>query len=105
MVVDEDDGKHKRCRLVLVPEFSKTGILALVNLRTLRVKTLRFRGEGMAGGTGSSDDGKPCLSTTCYALTYPSMNSSFTVVSALEHKPLVEPASSVPHSSNNSGLF
>ncbi|KAF9533433.1 DNA polymerase alpha/epsilon subunit B-domain-containing protein [Crepidotus variabilis] len=38
---------QKRCRLVLVPSFSKTGILVLLNLRTLNVKTIKFGVHGM----------------------------------------------------------
>ncbi|KZT28588.1 hypothetical protein NEOLEDRAFT_1161072 [Neolentinus lepideus HHB14362 ss-1] len=47
--------KDKRCRIVLVPRFSETGILVLVNLRTLDVKTVQFATEGMASG-GNEDD-------------------------------------------------
>jgi len=36
----------QRCRLVMVPEFSKTGALVLVNIRTLDVKTVCFGTEG-----------------------------------------------------------
>lgn len=39
MAVDGD----VRCRVVLVPEFASTGMLVLVNLRTLAVKTRSFR--------------------------------------------------------------
>jgi DNA polymerase delta subunit 2 len=34
--------RPKRCRIVLLPEFAKTGTMVLVNLRTLRVKNVRF---------------------------------------------------------------
>ena len=40
LVVGED-GKAL-CRIVLVPEFASTGVLVLVNLRTLEVKTRTF---------------------------------------------------------------
>ncbi|KAJ3990034.1 DNA polymerase alpha/epsilon subunit B-domain-containing protein [Lentinula detonsa] len=82
----KDDGLRKRCRLVLVPEFSETGILVLVNLRSLRVKTVRFRGENM---TGSLADGN---------------HVDVMESSSSEPVPLVEPESSMPHSSNSSKL-
>lgn len=45
----------KRCRIVLVPRFSKTGLLVLVNLRTLDVQTVQFDVEGMVSGGGEVD--------------------------------------------------
>ena len=50
MAEPDDGGGEKRCRVVLVPSFAETGILALVNLRTLAVKTVHFAVEGMTGG-------------------------------------------------------
>ena len=47
---DEDRKDERRCRIVLVPEFRKTGVLALVNLRTLKVRTVQFAVEGMRAG-------------------------------------------------------
>ncbi|KAJ4488230.1 DNA polymerase alpha/epsilon subunit B-domain-containing protein [Lentinula aciculospora] len=55
----KDDGLRKRCRLVLVPGFAETGIFALINLRTLRVKAIRFRGENMSGSMEDGGDGGP----------------------------------------------
>ncbi|KAJ6546452.1 DNA polymerase alpha/epsilon subunit B-domain-containing protein [Mycena vulgaris] len=53
---DKDSGKPlKRCRVVLVPRFSDTGLLVLVNLRTLDVKCVKFGIKGMSGG----NDGMP----------------------------------------------
>src|SRR5262249_35638467 len=52
MVVDsiDDGGDDKtRCRLVMVPEFAKTEVLVLLNLRTLNVKTVTFAVHGMRG--------------------------------------------------------
>ncbi|KAF8655807.1 hypothetical protein AX16_002892 [Volvariella volvacea WC 439] len=43
-------GRKKRCRIILVPEFSTTGTIVLVNLRTLETKTMRFGLENMTGG-------------------------------------------------------
>ena len=43
-----------RCRIVLVPGFRETGMLVLVNLRTLGVKTVRFAVVGMNAGGGES---------------------------------------------------
>jgi DNA polymerase delta subunit 2 len=51
LVVEEKDGKPKtRCRIVMIPEFSRTGVLVLINPRTLEVKTVTFAVEGMSGG-------------------------------------------------------
>lgn len=46
---DEHGSTSKRCRVVLVPVFAETGVLVLVNLRTLAVKSVRFVAEGMTG--------------------------------------------------------
>ena len=49
LVEDEDEFEGKRrCRIVLVPEFSKTGALALVNLRTLEATCTRISTKGFA---------------------------------------------------------
>ncbi|KAF9228027.1 hypothetical protein BS17DRAFT_774646 [Gyrodon lividus] len=40
----------RRCRVVLVPSFSETGILVLVNMRTLDVRCVNFGVEGMSAG-------------------------------------------------------
>ncbi|KAF9066872.1 DNA polymerase alpha/epsilon subunit B-domain-containing protein [Rhodocollybia butyracea] len=87
MVEDDgkDDGIQKRCRLLLVPEFYRTGIFVLVNIRTLRVKTVMFRGEGMSGGMSDYLDTEEASDT--------------------ELKNLAEPESSIPHSSNTSILL
>ncbi len=37
----------RRCRLVLVPEFSRTGTVVLVNVQRLEVKTVKFGTNGM----------------------------------------------------------
>lgn len=51
VVAEPDEGEaEKRCRVVLVPAFAETGILVLINLRTLVVKTVQFAVEGMASG-------------------------------------------------------
>jgi DNA polymerase delta subunit 2 len=49
LVAEAVDGEKKRCRLILVPSFAKTGVLVLVNLRTLDVKTITFAVAGMTG--------------------------------------------------------
>lgn len=47
------DVKHaKRCRVVLVPGFKQSGMLVLVNLRTLAVRTVSFAVHGMSNGGG-----------------------------------------------------
>ena len=49
LVEEEDDLEGKRrCRVVLVPEFSKTGSLVLVNLRTLEATCVRIGSKGFA---------------------------------------------------------
>lgn len=55
---ESKDGKMSRkCRVVLVPNFSETGCLVLVNLRTLAVRCVNFTVAGMvAGGTNSSEE-------------------------------------------------
>ncbi|KAK7023760.1 DNA polymerase subunit delta-2 [Favolaschia claudopus] len=50
LLVHKED-KTKRCRLILVPRFADTGILVLVNLRTLDAKPIKFKIQGMAGGS------------------------------------------------------
>lgn len=46
----EGEGGVKSCRVVLVPTFKTTGVLVLLNLRTLAVRTVQFAVEGMKGG-------------------------------------------------------
>lgn len=55
---ESKDGKRSRkCRVVLVPNFSETGCLVLVNLRTLAVRCIHFTVAGMvAGGTSSLEE-------------------------------------------------
>ncbi|KAI6111515.1 DNA polymerase alpha/epsilon subunit B-domain-containing protein [Pisolithus croceorrhizus] len=55
---ESKDGKRPRnCRVVLVPNFSETGCLVLVNLRTLAVRCVNFTVAGMAaGGTSSLEE-------------------------------------------------
>jgi DNA polymerase delta subunit 2 len=52
LFVDTEEGKQKKCRIVLLPRFSETGVLVLVNLRTLGVKTTMFETVGMSGAVG-----------------------------------------------------
>lgn len=51
VVADKDEGNEggvkKRCRVVLVPGFAESGMLVLVNLRTLKVKTRCFAVRGL----------------------------------------------------------
>lgn len=46
----EAGGTEKRCRIVMVPDFARTGILVLIDLRSLEVRTIAFAVEGMTGG-------------------------------------------------------
>lgn len=39
-----------RCRIIMVPSFAETGVLVLVNLRTLAVKRVNFSAVGMTTG-------------------------------------------------------
>ncbi|OCH95642.1 hypothetical protein OBBRIDRAFT_745437 [Obba rivulosa] len=50
----EESAEEKRCRIVLVPGFRKTGTIVLVNLRTLAVRTVQFAVEGMSAGGGET---------------------------------------------------
>ncbi|KDR73479.1 hypothetical protein GALMADRAFT_141966 [Galerina marginata CBS 339.88] len=45
-----------RCRIIMAPSFAQTGVLVLVNLRTLAVKCVNFSVHGMT--TGGKDDVK-----------------------------------------------
>lgn len=50
--------ERARCRIVLVPSFSKTGILVLINTRTLEVKTVHFGvDEDLIGGVQDNEFG------------------------------------------------
>ena len=53
-LVTERGEEEKRCRIVLVPGFRETGMLVLVNSRTLGVKVVRFAVEGMSAGGSKS---------------------------------------------------
>ncbi|KAI0340619.1 hypothetical protein BDW22DRAFT_1378725, partial [Trametopsis cervina] len=43
---------NARCRIVLVPRFRESGVLVLVNLRTLAVRRVCMDVQGMSGGGG-----------------------------------------------------
>ncbi|KAK2460559.1 hypothetical protein APHAL10511_007029 [Amanita phalloides] len=49
---EREDEKLQQCRIVMVPNFSETGILVLINVRTLDVKTISFA----ADNSGTTDD-------------------------------------------------
>ena len=53
----DNDARHtkKRCRVVLVPGFKQSGMLVLVNLRTLAVRTVSFAVHGMSSGGTTLD--------------------------------------------------
>ncbi|TFK90949.1 hypothetical protein K466DRAFT_542531 [Polyporus arcularius HHB13444] len=53
-VEDETERSTKRCRIVLLPRFRESGLLVLVNLRTLEVRRVQFAVEGMSAGGGDS---------------------------------------------------
>ncbi|KAF9264899.1 hypothetical protein L218DRAFT_900078 [Marasmius fiardii PR-910] len=48
VVQGETDDQGKGCRIIGVPRFSKTGVLTLVNMRTLEVRKITFGAEGMS---------------------------------------------------------
>ncbi|KAH9483725.1 DNA polymerase delta small subunit [Psilocybe cubensis] len=54
LVTDQQTGSKgkspARCRVILIPSFAQTGILVLVNLRTLAVKCVNFSMYGMSAG-------------------------------------------------------
>jgi len=54
----KDKSDSQRCRIVLVPSFASTGILVLVNLRTLGVKRINFSVHGMQAGGDTEMKGK-----------------------------------------------
>ncbi|KAJ8515537.1 hypothetical protein ONZ45_g7052 [Pleurotus djamor] len=58
-LISEDDPitKKKTCRIIMVPNFSETGILVLLNMRTLQVKTVRFVAKGAGGRKGGEREG------------------------------------------------
>ncbi|KAJ8078527.1 DNA polymerase delta small subunit Cdc1 [Marasmius tenuissimus] len=47
MVASNEFGEHTRCRLIGVPSFARTGVIALVNLRTLETRKVRLGVEKM----------------------------------------------------------
>ncbi|KAH9854008.1 DNA polymerase alpha/epsilon subunit B-domain-containing protein [Lenzites betulinus] len=51
---DKDAETRKRCRIVLLPSFKDSGVLVLVNLRTLAVKKVQFAVEDMSAGGGET---------------------------------------------------
>jgi DNA polymerase delta subunit 2 len=44
------DTSRIRCRIVMVPDFARTGELVLINLGSLEVRTVVFSVERMTGG-------------------------------------------------------
>lgn len=52
--VEDERRGPKKCRIVLLPSFRQTGMLVLVNLRTLAVKRVQFGVEGMSTGCRDS---------------------------------------------------
>ncbi|KIK74894.1 hypothetical protein PAXRUDRAFT_835860 [Paxillus rubicundulus Ve08.2h10] len=55
------ENASRRCRVVLVPSFSETGVLALVNMRTLDVLRLNFGVESMSAGGGQAKPSKETM--------------------------------------------
>jgi DNA polymerase delta subunit 2 len=71
-LVEHEKKAHgaQRCRLVMVPEFSKTGVLVLVNIRTLDVKTVCFGAEG-------ADENADAELCECFSITlYTTLNTA-----------------------------
>ena len=61
-----------RCRVIMVPSFSRTGILVLINLRTLEVKCVKFSVKGMTGGVENPVKGMFdfCCTWTCVLIFF-----------------------------------
>ncbi|KAF4603964.1 hypothetical protein EYR40_001139 [Pleurotus pulmonarius] len=59
---DDDEAGSKKCRIIMVPNFSETGILVLVDMRTLAVKTIKFMTKGADGGTPNDSQHHPSSS-------------------------------------------
>ena len=59
----------RQCRIVLVPQFSSTGMVVLVNMRTLKVKTVTLKTHQMTGGVEEEPEISELMllppSTTC----------------------------------------
>lgn len=58
LVGSEQDGERKKsrqCRVVLLPSFSETGTLVLVNMRTLDVRCVKFGVKGLSAGGGQAE--------------------------------------------------
>ncbi|KAF7301784.1 Glutamate decarboxylase [Mycena indigotica] len=53
-VVTEKGNDKKKCRVVLIPRFAETGIIVMVNLRTLGVKCVQLAVEGELVGPGKA---------------------------------------------------
>lgn len=51
---DRKGKKSRQCRIVLLPSFAETGMLALVNMRTLDVRCVNFGVKGMSAGGGQA---------------------------------------------------
>ncbi|KAF4615259.1 hypothetical protein D9613_002764 [Agrocybe pediades] len=52
----DKNSNSTRCRIIMVPSFAETGILVLVNLRTLAVKCVDFSVHGMSTGGREKDE-------------------------------------------------
>ncbi|TFL06873.1 DNA polymerase alpha/epsilon subunit B-domain-containing protein [Pterulicium gracile] len=50
---ETEDGSERSCRIVMVPTFSRTQELVLVNMRTMETRTMRFNVEGVGNGVHS----------------------------------------------------
>jgi len=95
------DGAPIRCRIVLVPDFARTGTMVLVDLCSLEVKTVTFAVEGMTGG---GKEVYPCEFHGCY----PSIQLNVCILSATcatrpPSLPPVEPTSSDLKSNGSAG--
>lgn len=89
-----------RCRIVMVPSFSRTGILVLINLRTLDVKCVKFSVMGMTSGPENSVKGM-----LFFTASHEAFNFLVALVEAsdvdLPSPTPVEPLSSAPKPSDS----
>lgn len=93
-----------RCRIIMVPSFARTGILVLINLRTLDVKCVKFSVVGMTSGAENSVKGM-CFCFFFFAASFVII-VLLLIVEASDIDPPsptpVEPVTSAPKSTDSS---
>ncbi|KAI4520548.1 DNA polymerase alpha/epsilon subunit B-domain-containing protein [Schizophyllum commune] len=74
----------RQCRIVLVPQFSSTGMVVLVNMRTLKVKTVSLKTHQMMGGVEEEPEIKTNGSEPTLSVEEPDMTMSDPDLSQME---------------------